>query len=142
MAAQSNCQVIFGPNSNGKLIEPATMPTFDKILLAAKQIWGYRDFHVGIQKIDNHGTLKYSSTGREIPADFWSGASLDVTDGMDELYICYYTSQIKWHDCDTHELASICEFSMEMPARSGLYNEIDILKTYYDQQENRTKGKN
>ena len=133
---------MFGANSNGKLIEPATMSIFDDILSAAKEIWRNRDFHVGIEKINNRGTLKYSSTGREIPSYFWNGASRDVTDGMDELYICYYTSQAKWHDCDNHELASVCESSMGIPKRSGLYNEIDILKNYIDQGENRTKGKN
>lgn len=114
-AAQSNCQDIFGPNTHGKLIEPATMPIFQKILVAAREILSNDDFHVGIQKIDNAGNLKYSSTGRSIPSKFLEGAAQRIKSGMSQPYICYYPSQIKWHDCDgTHDLDSICEATIGM----------------------------
>ena len=147
-SAQSNCQNVFGANSNGKLIEPATMSTFDKILLEVPSLLSNRDFHVGIQKINNRGSLKYSSTGTPIPEDFWRGASRDVQDGMHELYICYYPNQIKWHDCNNHELASVCEFSIE-PDESpienqcesvGLYHKIDNITISLDEAHQDSNG--
>ena len=87
--------------------------------------------------------MKYSSTGKRIPTNFWNGVNRDVHDGMSQSYLAYYPSSDIFHDAPaTRELYSVCELSMETPALSGLYKEINILKSYIDQGENRTKGEN
>ena len=107
------------------------MTIFNQIKLAANSVLRDQNFFVGIEKIDNYGNMKYSSTGKAIPSSFWRGVNRDVRDGMDQNYLGYYPSSDIFHDAPaSRELSSVCEFSMETAAISGLYKEIDILKNY------------
>ena len=148
IAAQSNCKGIFGPNSHGKLVEPTTMAIFNKIVLSAREKLSNDNFYVGIEKIDNAGNLKYSSNGKRIPTQFWNGASLDVSDGMDQSYLGYYPSQVKWHDAPaTRELVSVCENENTITSvdkiceNIGLYHKIDNITSSLQDSHQDSKGK-
>ena len=100
---------------SGKLAEPTTLLLTTKLIEAADRTWSSsQGVHIGVEKIDNNGNMKYTSTGLKTPISPWNESGSSVENGMDEPYICLYTARSGgdiWQDCDTHSLVSVCEFS-------------------------------
>ena len=55
---------------SGKLAEPTTLQMTTKLVEAAKNTFGSdinQGVHIGVEKIDNNGNMKYTSTGLKTP---------------------------------------------------------------------------
>ena len=101
--------------SSGKLAEPTTLQMTTKLIEAADLTWSTdQGVHIGVEKMDNNGNMKYTSTGLKTPISPWNESSSNVKNGMDQPYICAYTVRSgggKWQDCDdTYSHVSVCEF--------------------------------
>ena len=103
---------------SGKLAEPTTLQMTTKLVEAAKNTFGNEGVLIGVEKIDNNGNMKYTSTGLKTPISPWkersSSVISDVYDGMNQPYVCFYprsSGQLIWHDCDDSiSKFSVCEF--------------------------------
>ena len=58
---------------SGKLVEPTTLQMIPKLVEAAKIAFGSlnQGVHIGVEKIDNNGNMKYTSTGLKTPISPW-----------------------------------------------------------------------
>ena len=88
-----------------------------KLVEAAKNTFGSGHLDgvfIGVEKIDNNGNMKYTSTGLKTPISPWKESVSDVDQGMDQPYVClnFGVGGI-WHDCADnkyYKLVSVCEF--------------------------------
>merc|ERR1719350_2154235 len=92
---------------SGKLAEPTTLQMTTKLVEAAKNtLGGIGGVYIGVEKIDNNGNMKYTSTGLKTPISPWKESRSDVNDGMNQPYLCFYPNLGGgnfWHDCpDSH----------------------------------------
>jgi len=101
---------------SGKLVEPTTLQMIPKLVEAAKNTFGVGagGVHIGVEKIDNNGNMKYTSTGLKTPISPWKESGSNVKNRMNEPYVCFYPNNSGggiWQDCtDTYSLVSVCEF--------------------------------
>ena len=102
---------------SGKLAEPTTLQMTTKLIEAANRTWSsYQGVHIGVEKIDNNGNMKYTSTGLKTPISPWNESGSSVKNGMHEPYICPYATRSGggiWQDCQDNSaylLVSVCEF--------------------------------
>ena len=100
---------------SGKLVEPTTLQMIPKLVEAAKDAFGSIDhgIHIGVEKIDNNGNMKYTSTGLKTPISPWIEEDYQsVKNGMEKPYICYLPIGSFWFkDCDSsYKGVSVCEF--------------------------------
>ena len=117
-SAKQNCLSMTKQGRSGKLAEPTSMQMIPKLVEAAKNTFGNKGVHIGVEKIDNNGNMKYTSTGLKTPISPWkesgSGVGANVDDGMNQPYVCFYPENSGgsiWQDCTTtHSLVSVCEF--------------------------------
>ena len=118
-SAKQNCLSMTKQGRSGKLAEPTTLQMTAKLIEAANQKWiSDQGVHIGVEKIDNTGNMKYTSTGLKTPISPWNESGSSVKNGMHEPYICPYTARSggdTWQDCpdsssSTYSLVSVCEF--------------------------------
>ena len=101
---------------SGKLAEPTTLQMTTKLVEAAKNTFGDVGVHIGVEKIDNNGNMKYTSTGLKTPISPWKESGAAVNQGMDQPYVCLYPTRSGggiWQDCadnSSYNLVSVCEF--------------------------------
>ena len=97
---------------SGKLAEPTTLQMTTKLIEASKKAFTNQGVFIGIEKIDNNGNMKYTSTGLKTSISPWKeGTHYVDTNGMNEPYVCPYPYVNRWHDCgDNYSLVSVCEF--------------------------------
>ena len=98
---------------SGKLAEPTTLQMAKELLEASKISLGYQGVYIGVEKIDNNGNMKYTSTGLKTPISPWKESGSGVNQGITEPYVCFYVQNsgaALWQDCNTHSLVSLCEF--------------------------------
>ena len=119
--AKKNCRDKFGSNRNGKLMEPNTMESSQKIQELAENIFGSGDFGVprdfvltGFEKHDDAGTdVRHNSDGSRALIKPWQGNGFIKDSG--EPYLRFNTKSQKWYDgkADSSEggvpYFSICE---------------------------------
>jgi len=119
-SAKQNCLSMTKQGRSGKLAEPTTLQITAKLLQAAENTFGKQGVHIGVEKIDNNGNMKYTSTGIKTPISPWNVSGSGVkAGGMKEPYICmwlFHSSVAKiWQDCpdsssSSYSLFSVCEF--------------------------------
>ena len=101
---------------SGKLAEPTTLLMTTKLIEAADRTWSSsQGVHIGVEKIDNNGNMKYTTTGLKTPISPWNESGSSVKNGMNQPYVCFRPNWIGggariWQDCSTHSLVSVCEF--------------------------------
>ena len=122
-SAKQNCLSLTKEGRSGKLAEPTTLQILTKLVEAAKYTFGYgrgQSVHIGVEKIDNNGNMKYTSTGLKTPISPWKEGG-NVRNGMDRPYLCVYpnwggldfSGGAIWQDCAdsyTDHNFSVCEF--------------------------------
>ena len=115
-SAKQNCLSLTKEGRSGKLAEPTTLQMTTKLVEAAKNTFGSGGVHIGVEKIDNNGNMKYTSTGLKTPISPWNESGSKVKQGMGQPYVCFYINRIggdTWQDCadsSSHQLVSVCEF--------------------------------
>ena len=83
-SAKENCQRIY-KGQRGKLVEPRTLETAQKLMEAAKKTFSIEDrnfaaVYFGVEIIDYDGNLKYTSTGIKTPYSPWNAEGLKRND--------------------------------------------------------------
>ena len=118
-SAKQNCLSLTKEGRSGKLAEPTTLQMTTKLVEAAKNTFGTGlsvGVSIGVEKIDNNGNMKYTSTGLKTPISPWNESGSSVKNGMNQPYVCFRPNWIGggariWQDCHpTHSLVSLCEF--------------------------------
>ena len=116
-SAKQNCLSLTKEGRSGKLAEPTTLQMTTKLVEAAKVAFGTGSVgvHIGVEKIDNNGNMKYTSTGLKTPISPWNESGSGVKNGgMGQPYVCFYpyhSSGAIWQDCSGNSnLVSVCEF--------------------------------
>ena len=120
-SAKRNCQSLTKQGWRGKLAEPRTLEMTTKLVEVTKDRyngpWGNGEDYVfiGVEKIDNNGNMKYTSTGLKTPISPWiqDGYKSDfVKNGMGKPYLCYLPiGSFYFKDCDSsYKGVSVCEF--------------------------------
>ena len=116
LSAKQNCLSMTKQGRSGKLAEPTTLQMTTKLVEAAKVAFGTGSVgvHIGVEKIDNNGNMKYTSTGLKTPISPWNESGSSVKNGMEQPYVCVYPNWGGgagiWQDCSYHSLVSVCEF--------------------------------
>ena len=101
---------------SGKLAEPTTLQITTRLVEAAKNAFGSGGVHIGVEKIDNNGNMKYTSTGLKTPISPWNVGGSRVKQGINQPYVCFYPTHSGgniWQDCadnSGYTIVSVCEF--------------------------------
>jgi len=117
-SAKQNCRSKIKEGIYGKLAEPRTLEMAEKLVEASRDAYesprGYGEdlVFIGVEKIDNNGNMKYTSTGLKTPISPWKKDYQSVKNGMGKPYICYLPIGSFWFkDCDSsYKGWSVCEF--------------------------------
>ena len=114
-SAKQNCLSMTKQGRSGKLAEPTTLQITTKLVEAAKNKFGNAyGVHIGVEKIDNNGNMKYTSTGLKTPISPWKQSGANVDNGMDQPYVCLdptHSGGSIWQDCSKYySYVSVCEF--------------------------------